>query len=62
MVNPVALCEFNKVSGWRIRAVSQSKDKRIAVIIFGSIRLLRLPIKKTVRAGNFCNPRKLLNV
>lgn len=62
MLQQVALCDFSKITGWRVRAVSQSKDKRIAIVRFGSIKLLRLPLKKSVQAGKFFNPRKLLSI
>jgi len=53
----IALCSFNFEVGWRIVAISQSD---LGVFRFGRIRLLRVPIDSTFRAGRFCNPRRML--
>jgi hypothetical protein len=61
-VTPVALCSFSQSVGWRIAAVSRSDLNGIGIFKFGNIKLLRVPIDSTLKAGRFCNPRRLVNV
>lgn len=58
----VALCSYDTQVGWRVIANSHSSYDRVGVFKFGSIRLLRVPIDSTFKAGRFCNPRGMLNV
>jgi hypothetical protein len=55
----VLLCDFHPVTGWRVRGVSKSDYKTVGIFKFGSIKLLRIPVTRTVRPGHFCNPVKL---
>ena len=58
----VVLCSFKASVGWRIVATSQSKYTTVGIFKFGNIKLLRVPIDSTLKAGRFCNPRRLLHV
>ena len=55
----VLLCDFHPVTGWRVRGVSKSDYKTVGIFKFGSIKLLRIPVTRTVRPGRFCNPAAL---
>jgi hypothetical protein len=59
-VFPVGLFSFDPVVGWRVAATSFSSTNKIGIFKFGSIKLLRVPIDSTLRAGRFCNPRRLV--
>ena len=39
--------------------MSKSDYKTVGIFKFGSIKLLRIPVIRTVRPGHFCNPKKL---
>ena len=56
----VALCSFKASVGWRIAATSQSRYTTVGIFKFGNIKLLRVPIDSTLKAGQFVNPRKEL--
>lgn len=53
----VLLCDFDPLMGWRVRAVSRSDSERVGIFKLGSIKLLRIPVIRTVKPGRFCNPR-----
>lgn len=61
---PVALCTFDKTTGWRVRGVSKSRYPHPRVIRIGSLTLLQVPIlrRSCVTPGSFTNPKKILGL
>ena len=55
----VLLCDFHPSTGWRVKGVSKSVHYNVGIFKFGSIKLLRIPVTRTVRPGRFCNPAAL---
>lgn len=54
----VLLCSYSAELGWRIMGSSRSDSAKVGIFRFGSIKLLKIPVVKPIRAGLFCNPKK----
>lgn len=61
-MHKILLCDFNKVTGWRVRGSSYSDNKNIRVVRIGNMQLLKICSEKQIRTGSFCNPRKVLGI
>lgn len=61
-MHKILLCDFNKVTGWRVRGSSYSDNKNIRVVRIGNMKLLKICSDMQVRNGSFCNPRKALGI
>lgn len=58
--NKTILCSYNDTVGWRVVSSGLSKYSKLQVIKIGNIKLLRLPVNTFLKAGYFCNPRKVI--
>lgn len=53
-------CTFNKSVGWRVKGSTEDyTDTTIQVVQYKGQKCLSIPSDVALRAGYFCNPRKI---